>query len=147
MMKKLFLLLTLALSACSSLLGNDALDDLKDRQQKWTSLGITSYTFDYARSCFCGGPFGPVRIVVRNGQIVSATELQPTQPAQPLPPNWAKTIDQLFAELIRTAEDAHELRLTFDTQFHFPAEVSADPIKNAIDDEFSLRLTNFQPHR
>ena len=144
-MRALILASTIALTGCSWFEGNNTLDLLESRQKRWVSQGITSYSFELRRSCFCGGPQGPVRIVVRDNAIVSATEVQPS--GQPIPEWWARTIDQIFADLIRTAEDADEMALDFDDTYHFPTSVIADPIKNAIDDEFSLAITNFQPMR
>lgn len=137
--------LSLALSGCSFFEGNNTVDALKSRQQRWLAQGITSYSFDLRRSCFCGGPHVPVRIVVRDRKIVSATPVQPTD--QPVPDWWARTIDQLFSDLLETAQDADEMILDFDNTYHFMTSVIADPIKNAIDDEFSIAITNFQPMR
>jgi len=137
--------LPVLLAGCRLVNGDDPEDDLQDRRQAWLALGIRDYTYDFVRSCFCGGPAGrALRIVVRANQIVSVTDVQTGGPPQFTPPAWAVTIDDLFVELQREINrGVDKIDFTFDATFHFPTRVSIDRIKNAIDDEQEMTLSNF----
>jgi hypothetical protein len=139
-------LAVLTLAGCNILeSGTEA--DVRDHRRRWDQLSLADYTFDFIRSCFCGGPAGDtIRIVVRGDSIVSATNLSPQNPPQPLPDSWSVTIDDLFDELQQAIDrDADEFNIEFDPQYHYPRNVTIDYIKNAIDDEMSFKITRFQP--
>lgn len=146
------LVVTLAalLTGCS-ILGSDVADDVAERRRAWDRLGITDYSFDYIRSCFCGGPVGDtLRILVRGDSVVSVENLGPRGiPIEaPWSSTWVKTIDGLFNELERAiADDADEIDVEFDPQFHYPRQVAIDYMERAIDDEMSFRVTRFQSLR
>jgi hypothetical protein len=134
------------LAGCTILGPSD--EDLRDQRRRWVRLGISDYTYDFVRSCFCGGPHGTLRILVRDNAVVSVTEVETGAPAQNLPANWVGTIDDVFAELQREYDrEAHEIAVEFDDAYHFPSRVQIDRIRNAVDDELGLRLSNFQPLR
>jgi peptide-methionine (R)-S-oxide reductase len=133
------------LTGCDLMTGDDPEDDLEKRRQAWQALGISDYTYDFVRTCFCGGPAArTLRIVVRANQIVSVTDVQTGSPPQFMPAGWAGTIDELFGELRREIDrDADKMELSFDPTFHFPARATIDRIRNAVDDEMAFTLSNF----
>ena len=54
------------------------------------------------------------------------------------------TVDSLFAWVRHAYErKAAVVRVTYDPQLHFPANVSIDWDLNIIDDEFSFEVTDF----
>jgi hypothetical protein len=137
------------LAGCNILDGDDPEGELEERRQAWHALGITDYTYDFVRTCFCGGPTArTLRVVVRSNQIVSVTDVQTGSPPQFMPAGWAGTIDDLFLELRREIDrGADKVEMGFDRTFHFPAQVTIDRIKNAIDDEMAVTLSNFVAQR
>jgi len=141
--------LSALLSGCGLFNGSDPEDDLKERRQAWLALGINDYSFDFVRSCFCGGPAGrTLRIVVRSKQIVSVTDVQTGGPPPFTPMAWAVTIDDFFVELQREINrGVDKIDFTFDPTFHFPTRVAIDRVKNAIDDEQAMSLSNFVSQR
>jgi hypothetical protein len=122
----------LLLAACNSpLFGSGQEDDLREQRRNWVRLGISDYSYDFQRACFCGGPLRPLR-----------------QAPPFLPANWAGTINDVFTELQRLFDQgADEINLDFDDDFHFPSRAEIDRVRNAIDDELTLHLSNFQPLR
>lgn len=143
-MKKILLfVLTLLLVACS------AKTEYDQNLAKWQSADVTHYRFDLVIGCFC--PFYqdmPLTIEVKDGEVISisradGTLVEPTDPNYQYYEKYAN-IDRLFAELASEMADADEVIVTYDAQFGFPADVSIDQIKLAMDDELALRVTNFE---
>ena len=126
-------------------------DDLNEHRRAWSRLGISNYTFDYVRLCFCGGPAGDtLRIVVRGDSVVSVENRGPR--AEPIQPSvytvWVKTIDGLFDELKDAIdEDADQVDVQYDRQFSYPRIANIDFIKRAIDDEMRFEITRFTPNQ
>ena len=146
-LRRLVLPALFLLSGCN-LLGVGDEDDLSDHRRRWVRLRISDYSYDFLRACFCGGPVRPLRVLVRNNEVVSVTDLETGAPPAFLPENWVGTIDDVFAELQREIDrEADEIDLDFDDTFHFPARADIDRVRNAIDDELRLQLSNFQPLR
>ncbi len=142
------LLPLLLAAACVNIFDNSADNDLRSQRRRWVQLGISDYSIEFTRSCFCGGPVRPLRIVVQDDAILSVIDLSTNAAPTNMPPNWVGTIDDVFAELQREYDrGAAKIELDFDPDFHFPARAQVDRIKNAIDDEFSLQLSNFRPLR
>lgn len=54
------------------------------------------------------------------------------------------TIDDLFAQLDRDKKSADEVKVTYDAVWGFPSQVAVDEITNAIDDEHTYGVTDFQ---
>ncbi len=145
--RKLVLPALMLLGGCT-ILGPEGEEDLRDQRRRWVRMGISDYTYDFVRGCFCGGPHGILRILVRSNAVVSVTDVDTGAPPPFLPANWVGTIDDVFAELQREYDrDSDEIDLDFDDTYHFPSRAQIDRIKNAIDDELSLQLSNFQPLR
>lgn len=135
------LILALTLSACG------AKSDLAKNRDKWTSSGVSHYTFELTISCFC--PFfevNPVTVEVKDGKIVSMTDAS----GQPLKEEFAQTFEEaatvegLFAIAEENIANADEVEVTYDAQYGFPASIVVDRIKLAVDDEISYHVEAFQ---
>ena len=141
-------LLLLLAAGCTSSPGDSGDEDLRAARRRWVQLGISDYTFDFTRSCFCGGPVRPLRVVVHDDSVLSVIDPSTNAPPAFMPANWVGTIDDVFAELQREYDrDARILELTFDPQYHYPTRAQVDRIPAAIDDEFALQLSNFRALR
>src|SRR5262245_23257464 len=117
------------LSGCM-LFDNDPDDEFEERQHAWQALAISDYTYDFVRSCFCGGPAGrTLRIVVRANAVVSVTDVQTGKPPEFLSATWAVTIDELFRQLRGELDrGVDKIDFDFDARFHFPLHVTMDRI-------------------
>lgn len=145
-MKKLILFsLAIILTACTALQQSE----FSRNREKWQQAGIDSYRFSLFVGCFC--PFSekmPLSIEVRNGQVTSMTGSDGT-PVPESDPNFEfftryATIDRLFSELeTQLNGGAEEVTVSYDPTYGYPAEVYLDMIKQAIDDELSLTVSDF----
>jgi hypothetical protein len=144
-MRRLALALCLLLGACGLfdfLTGDSQRERLQRNRDRWESLQIRDYDFDFDRSCFCPPEIlDPVRIEVRAGEISRIVNLQTGETVQPQFFGWP-TIDSLFAWTDRNFDVDYKLSITYDPTHHFPTRVQGD-IPDAIDDEFVRTATNF----
>jgi len=142
-------LLAPALAACSLLPlptpgpGGEVARVAAEQRSFWQGKGIASYTFSVSRPCFCppewSGPFevtvvdGATTVVTYEGAPAAAANVE----------HIPKTIEAVFDLLIANA--ATTVEVTYDPIFGFPASISVDPLVNAIDDEFDITISDFQP--
>jgi hypothetical protein len=144
-MKKILLLaLALLLVACS------AASEYDQNLKKWQDADVAHYQFDLFIGCFC--PFRsvmPLTIEVENGEVVSITQadgvfVTAADPSYELFISVA-TVEGLFAQLDSSQNgDADEVLVTYDATYGFPTSISIDQIKEAVDDEISYQVENFE---
>jgi len=132
----------LGLSACASdqRESNTSEAEISAKAQSWQGRAILDYTVVYRESCFCPG--GDVTVVVRDGQIDSASRA-PINGGQERVSN-PLTIDGLFDLVQRAQREADELTVRFDEDLDYPDAISIDWVHGAVDDEYGvsvLRLT------
>lgn len=146
-MKKIVLLaLLLILTACS--MGGS---EVSRNQQKWSDANVTHYRFELNVGCFCAFRSQmPLTVEVLNGDIVSITGadgnlITPTDANYEYFSKYA-TVERLFTELkADLGGDADEVTATYDAQYGFPATITIDFIKDAVDDELYLSADKFEP--
>jgi len=146
-MKKLILLtLIVILTACSA--GTST--ELEKNRQTWQDSGITHYRFSLNIGCFCAFRSQmPITVEVQNGEIISITYPDGTLAAETDPGyetfSRYATIERIFSELeAGLAGDAEEVTVTYDSARGYPSEIYFDYIKDAVDDELSLTVSNFE---
>lgn len=144
MKKILLLVLILILAACS------VSSEYDQNIKKWQEAGVSHYRFDLFVVCFC--PFRdlmPLTIEVQNGEVVSITKPDGTA-LESSDPSYAvispvTTIEGLFAQVESSSSgESGEVLVTYDTLYGYPVTISIDPIKEAIDDEISYQVENFE---
>ncbi|MEK6752514.1 MAG: DUF6174 domain-containing protein [Chloroflexota bacterium] len=146
-MKKIILLtLALVLSACSIGAGTDFDRNLS----KWEDANIIHYRYTLFISCFCVfSDEMPLTIEVKDGEVVSMTRsdgtaVAPTDNFYELYQPYS-TMDRLFLKLeADLTGEADNLAVTYDPVYGFPSNVSIDYITEAIDDEISYQISNFE---
>jgi hypothetical protein len=144
MRKLIFVFIALALAACS--LGSQT--EIERNKEKWQAANILHYRFNLFVGCFCVfSQDMPLVIEVQNGEVVSM-EYQSGKEIdagnRELFDRYA-TIDRIFAELEKDLNgEADEVVVKYDPTFGFPTEVNIDFIKDAIDDELALTVSNFE---
>lgn len=139
--RRIAALTLLALASCDTIAGTQSDHAL------WNALEIRNYDFVYEVRCFCAsaGP-NPARVSVRGGVVVKiAPDSSPFVGTLP-PASSYPTIDSLFV-ILETAQknSPNGVTVEFDPTYHFPAKISVDPIKNAIDDEITYTIKSFTP--
>jgi hypothetical protein len=132
-MKKLALLavlLAVVAGACSR--EGRQLDAARHR---WEASGITSYRYDIVVRCFC--PPLDAAVEVADGAVVSATPLTEGATAPE-----GRTIEELFADLEQelASEGRGEYTIEYHPDLGYPMRVVADPILEAVDDEYTYEV-------
>jgi len=116
-------------------------ETLERAQQTWQEKAPESYVFAQSYSCFCPDSL-PARIVVVNGQVVSAV----LSDGSPAPERRALTIDGYFDVVSKWIDrNPDKLEMAYDKNWGFPAQIDADFDTRSIDDEQSLSISCFVP--
>ena len=116
-------------------------ETLDRARQNWLTKAPASYVFVQAYSCFCEDT-SPARIVVQNGQVVSAT----LGNGMPASEQRALTMEGYFGVVEGWIDrNPDKLEMTYDQNWGFPAQVDADFHSDGIDDEKSLSISCFAP--
>lgn len=146
-MKKIILmLLTLFLAACSR--GTKSEFDIN--LEKWESAQIDHYRYSLAYICFCPNADKiPLHIEVQNGEVVSMTfaDGTPVPDDDPMFEFYSEysTIDRVFSALKAELEgEADEVTVTYNSTLGYPEEINIDRVKEAIDDELMVQVTDFE---
>jgi hypothetical protein len=114
--------------------------ELRAAETRWAAKDLSSYRFTLTYSCFCPWT-DPMTVAVVDDQVVSVTmNGEGVSNAGGLP----LLVESAF-EQVRSSLDAHEIEAAFDPEFGFPSRVVADPVENAVDEEFSFQITDFEP--
>ena len=104
---------------------------LEQNRSTWSSQNITNYSFDVEAICFC--PYRePIHAEVRNGAPTIKNEIE------------INSMDDLFQIVRDATETADAVSVAYDAKYGFPSFIAIDYIRQAVDDEVSYRVTNFQ---
>ena len=119
-------------------------DELARAQDRWASHGVTQYVIRIQRSCFCGGPLDvEVRV---NGANVSRIDRATGDPIAPQFALAFPTVLGLFQVIAEQIDlPAASLTVSYDPTYGYPLSIVADPIGNAVDDEFGYTISEFRP--
>ena len=131
-----------ASAACSDLGPKGPVDELEEAQELWRSQRPLRYVYTIQRQCFCGEDArGPVRVTV-DGETVASQLYGDGRPVNAAAVGWFPSVDGLFAVLLEAfAEDAHEIRVTYDPQLSVPIDFWIDYSQNTIDEELGFIVT------
>jgi hypothetical protein len=138
--------LVLVLSACSGSGGSA----LQQNREKWQAQNIDHYRYTVVVTCFCIFAGAEVTYEVQNGQVVNQT-------VQPHPDRQIdtaeieefyqqyNTIERVFDFLEQATDEADEVTIEYDPTYGYPTNITVDYVKDAIDDELYLSLSNLEP--
>jgi hypothetical protein len=150
-MKKLlfiFTLMAVLLTACAAANVSGSQTEIGQNKEKWQNANISHYRYQLHLSCFCVFVENmPLIIEVQDGKVVSmefhnGKEIDPS-----LMELFGKyqTIDLIFAELEAGLNGAaDEVTVKYDPTYGFPTEATIDVVKEAVDDELYLTISNFE---
>jgi hypothetical protein len=146
MSKLILALLAIVLTACS--VGGKS--DYDTNLEKWQDAGVSHYRYTLHIVCFCAFTEDmPLTIEVQDGEVVSMTKADGS-PVAPDDLNYElfsryATIDRLFSDLKANLDGAaDEVKVTYDATYGYPVQTDIDMIKEAIDDELYLTVSNFE---
>jgi hypothetical protein len=120
--------------------------DLEEGRRRWQAAGIGTYQFDFRISCFCLLEYTmPVRITVQNGVFATIVYRDTGLAVDSALFRDYLTIDRVFASLRQVLDsDPASFAASYDPARGFPVTVSVDLAANAVDDEFTITVSNFQ---
>ena len=142
-MANLALLLAASLFALgvSTSQANSAAASLAKAEAVWKAHQPRSYEFTISVGCFCP-PSTPPTFRVTDGQpaVIGVIDAETQRRYSDY-----NTIDELFTAL-RSAAAAgpHKMIVTYDEKVGYPSVADVDPKKDALDDQFSFKVTNFR---
>jgi hypothetical protein len=145
-----WLVVLVAMQACIIFVGpsdnDDELRDLVRARALWNVNGVTDYDVVARALCFCGYGGVEVRVVVRNGTVMSATVMETGEVLGPGAGINYRTIDALF-DIIEDAArmDAHQIDATYHPHYGYPTHFFSDYSVNAADEEFGNDIVQFTP--
>jgi hypothetical protein len=118
----------------------DATSAVMEHEQSWRKMAPSSYEFTLVYGSMIGVRYARIRVV--DSKVVSAS---PVEGEQRLLQNTDKavTVDGVFDRVRRDQKRADEVKVTYDDTWGFPANVSVDAIKRAIDDEYGYGVQQF----
>ena len=138
MRKPLFALAAVVLIACDGL--TEPILDFAHNRDKWERAHVTSYSFEFQRSCFCI-PTERAWITVSNGQVSSVILIATGQPPDSSSAAFYDvTIDEFFDELGNALAHASQVTVSYDQALGYPRTIAIDYIANAVDDEISYEV-------
>ena len=126
-------------TSCGDLFSPGAKSRLDENREKWRSQGLNTYAFTLKQICFCAIN-GPVRVVVIEGAVFSATQISN---GQALDTRFVSTIESLFDFIERGIANHYAvLEVTYDPTLGYPARIVSDGSRNAVDDEVTYEVSN-----
>ena len=145
-----WLLALVALQSCIIFVGptdhDDELRDLVRARARWNVNGVTDYDVIARALCFCAFGGTDVRVIIRNGGVVSATILATGQMMGGAEAVQYRSVEQLF-DVIENAidRDAYRIDATYDLHYGYPSHFFIDYSRNAADEEFGYEIVQFTP--
>jgi hypothetical protein len=131
----------LVVSGCCS--GGDVLS-LAEARARWAAAGLQDYEYTFSLQCFCVPDYvQPVRIVVREGQVVSRTYASGGQaPDQPFA--QYDTVEKLFARIEQAfLSGAARIHAEYDPVLGYPRNFYIDQSEMIADEEIGGMLRDF----
>jgi hypothetical protein len=145
-----FVLATMLLTAgCSSFgldLNGDEESALRAARLRWQRQRPEAYSYVLERLCFCGREaVGPVRIEVRGDSVLSRTYTASGEPVGLPFRQYFDPMEAVFDAVAQALErDADSLAARYDPARGYPVSVVIDYIENAVDDELTVRVSEFR---
>lgn len=154
MRKVFFIVLAIMLTACSAVVPKS---EVERAREKWEDAKVSHYRFNLFIGCFCVySQDMPLIVEVKDGQVISM-QYQSGKDIEAGNLEYFQrfaTFEKLFNEIENgfaskgsdgtTGSQAEEVKVTYDEAYGFPTQVSIDFIKNAVDDELGLTVSNFE---
>ncbi|MDP1546735.1 MAG: DUF6174 domain-containing protein [Anaerolineales bacterium] len=137
--------LVLILVACSAAAPSEYDQNLK----KWQDSNIAHYRYTLFLGCFCIFENDmPLTVEVKDGEVVSVTRSDGTivNPSDSFYEFYEPyiTMDRILLELETVlSSEADDVAVTYDPAYGYPANIAIDYIKEAIDDELSIQVSDF----
>ena len=139
----LLFFLVFMLSACGNM-------SYRQNLNEWQNKSVTHYRFTVVMGCFCPFAGAEVTYEVIDGVSMLDSIYMPDKRESDIElivDMYAQytTVEAVFSYLERAITTADEVTVEYDPTYGYPARISIDWIKLAVDDEQSLAITYFEP--
>jgi hypothetical protein len=140
------LLACLLTAACSISAFEGSQNSLAEANTRWKTAALTSYDFDFQRTCFCAASMTrPVTISVRSDTFTTIVYSDSGTAADTAQFRDFLTVDRLFAFLHRTLNAGPAgFTTAYDEVRGYPALVVIDFDSDVADDGLTLRINGFR---
>ena len=133
---------------------NAEIRKLEKAKDTWQETKTPDYSFNYRQSCFCVY-VDEVTVQVFADTVYAVLDTETGEDATidrgngeekllDVYPELFYTIDELFEVLKQASLNADEMNGMYDGDRGFPKEVSIDYYKDAVDDEITYYVSNYQ---
>ena len=114
--------------------------ELARNRDRWASTHPASYRYTWSNGCFCPqSATGPFIVTVRGDTV----QLEPKKPGHLEPMDSLKPgIDDAFTTAAQALDRADEVTIEYDPTYGYPASIVIDWVKDAVDDEESLTISD-----
>jgi len=122
-------------------------ESLKTHLAQWKKASLTSYSYEFRRSCFCMRDYTkPVLIRVKNNAVVDARFKDNHKPLSEVFKQNKQTINRLF-KTIQEAIDrkAYSIKVKYHEQYSYPISIMVDYDKQMADEELYLSAKDLKP--
>ena len=123
---------------------------LLDRHRaEWKESGIFGYAYEYIILCECpDSREEPIRVGVDSGKTKYVAYAESRETPLTIASPRLHTIDGLF-DIIQDAitDDVDHIAVSYDKENGYPTKIEIDYRSNAIDDEYTLIVTEFESFR
>lgn len=152
----IFLSALILISSCDSISDGRKGDNFRTNLNLWKEQNVENYSFEFTKFCYCGGLFTPSIIVVKADTIHAVLDPETGEPLRdpqtyelifPMYSESFQTIDELFDIIENAQNNADELVVEYNQRSGYPEHIDIDYIKEAIDDEMTYRVDNFEPEQ
>jgi hypothetical protein len=117
--------------------------ELQTARATWLEHAIDDYHFTVRFGCFCPDTItGPFVVTVVDGAMTEIRRQDGRPLGDPGRLTVPLTIDQAF-QRAADALDADEVTIAWDPQWGFPTEITVNPRLGAVDEEYSITITDF----
>jgi len=133
------------LAACEAPTAPGDRDNLADARARWQAHGSPNYSFEMTRDCFCLLGGRRMEVTVRNGTVTGAEYLDSGEAVELTLLTYVLTVPDLF-DLIESSLDRRPSYFfaSYDPNLGYPLRIEADPLADAVDDEFAITIRNLR---
>lgn len=118
-----------------------------ENHQKWEAQNVTHYRYKVDLLCFCAfRDKMPLTIEVDNGQTVSILDNQGQQITESLEVfERYDSIEAIFSTVDAALNgEADKIEVEYNSEYGFPQSANIDYIEEAIDDELTFTVSDFE---
>ena len=116
---------------------------LARNRDRWAQQKPADYRYTWANGCFCpASATGPFIVTVHGDAVtVEPKKVGGLAPMAQLKPS----IDDAFATAAQALDKADDVTIAYDATYGYPTSIGIDWVKNAVDDEESVTISDLSP--